>query len=89
MEWRDQFIHPNNAEVVIAAGYPEPEVHSNFWIFNSTGTPPYNAPANDVERYEKMGSSLNYSDPIWWIFCRTRIPAADLPTSFLQAPWKA
>lgn len=63
MEWRDQFIHPNNAEVVIAAGYPEPEVHSNFWIFNSTGTPPYNAPANDVERYEKMGSSLNYSDP--------------------------
>jgi hypothetical protein len=63
IEWRDQFLHPNNAALVLANGYPEPEVHSNFWIFNSTATPPYNAPANDVERYEKMGISLNYFDP--------------------------
>ncbi|HCK21300.1 MAG TPA: hypothetical protein DHW15_03820, partial [Bacteroidetes bacterium] len=63
IEWRDQFLHPNNAALVLANGYPEPKVHSNFWIFNSTATPPYNAPANDVERYEKMGISLNYFDP--------------------------
>jgi hypothetical protein len=63
IEWRDQFIHPNNSDNVISAGYPAPEVNSNFWIFNSTATPPYNAPANDVERYEKMGTSLNYLDP--------------------------
>jgi hypothetical protein len=62
IEWREQFLHPNNAAQVIANGYPEPQVHSNFWIFNSTSTPPYNAPSNDVERYEKMKESLDYND---------------------------
>lgn len=63
IEWRDLFIHPSNAEAVIASGYPEPKVHSNFWIFNSTGAPPYNAPADDLQAYEKLKKGLNYADP--------------------------
>lgn len=63
IEWRDQFIHPNNNANLIAAGLPAANVNSNFWIFNSTATPPYNAPANDVERYGKLQDGLNYADP--------------------------
>ncbi len=63
IEWRDQFIHPNNNDNLTAAGYPAAEVNSNFWIFNSTATPPYNAPADDVERYDKLRTGLNYVDP--------------------------
>ena len=63
IEWRDQFIHPNNNSNLIANGYPAADVNSNFWIFNSTATPPYNAPANDVERYDKLKMGLNYVDP--------------------------
>lgn len=63
IEWRDQFIHPNNNDLLTANGYPAAEVNSNFWIFNSTATPPYNAPANDVERYDKLKQGLNYADP--------------------------
>jgi len=63
IEWRDQFIHPSNNENLIAAGYPAADVNSNYWIFNSTATPPYNAPANDVERYSKLNAGLNYIDP--------------------------
>ncbi len=63
IEWRDQFIHPNNNSNLIANGYPAADVNSNFWIFNSTATPPYNAPVNDVERYDKLKMGLNYVDP--------------------------
>ncbi len=63
IEWRDQFIHPNNNANLIAAGFPAADVNSNYWIFNSTATPPYNAPANDVERYDKLKDGLNYVDP--------------------------
>ena len=62
IEWRNQFIHPNNNDNLIANGFPPADVNSNFWIFNSTATPPYNAPANDVERYDKLKSGLNYAD---------------------------
>lgn len=63
IEWRDQFIHPNNNANLIAAGLPAADVNSNYWIFNSTATPPYNAPSNDVERYDKLKDGLNYVDP--------------------------
>lgn len=63
IEWRDHFIHPNNNDNLIANGFPAAQVNSNFWIFNSTATPPYNAPANDVERYDKLRAGLNYADP--------------------------
>lgn len=62
IEWRDRFIHPHNNDNLIADGLPPADVNSNFWIFNSTATPPYNAPANDVERYDKLKSGLNYAD---------------------------
>jgi hypothetical protein len=61
--WRDLFVHPNNAASIIAEGYPEPRLHSNFWIFNSTGAPPYNAPSGDLQAYEKLRQGLNYADP--------------------------
>lgn len=63
IEWRDQFIHPDNNSNLTAAGFPPAKVNSNYWIFNSTATPPYNAPANDVERYDKLRAGLNYADP--------------------------
>lgn len=63
IEWRDQFIHPNNNANLVASGYPAADVNSNFWIFNSTATPPYNAPADDVERYDKLKTGFNYIDP--------------------------
>jgi hypothetical protein len=63
MEWRDLFVHPSNAATLISNGYPEPKVHSNFWIFNSTGAPPYNAPADDLQAYEKLKRGLNFADP--------------------------
>lgn len=63
IEWRDLFVHPGNAATLIANGYPEPKVLSNFWIFNSTGAPPYNAPADDVQAYEKLKRGLNFADP--------------------------
>lgn len=62
IEWRDMFIHPANNAVLEAMGLPPAKVNSNFWIFNSTSTPPYNAPASDVERYEKLHAGLNYTD---------------------------
>jgi hypothetical protein len=64
IEWRDLFVHPDNVEAVIAEGYPEPRVESSFWIFNSTGAPPYNAPADDLQAYDKMRNGLNYGDPL-------------------------
>ncbi len=63
IEWRDAFIHPHNNDQLTASGYPAAKVNSNFWIFNTTATPPYDAPANDVERYEKLRNGLNYVDP--------------------------
>ncbi len=62
IEWRDQFIHPANNDQLIANGYPPADVNSNFWIFNTTATPPYDAPSNDVERYDKLKAGLNYAD---------------------------
>ncbi len=63
MEWRDLFVHPDNIDGLIGEGYPEPKIHSNFWIFQSTGAPPYNAPSNDLQAFEKMKRGLNYMDP--------------------------
>ena len=54
IEWRDQFIHPNNNDNLLAGGYPAADVNSNFWIFNSTATTRYIAPAYVVERYDKL-----------------------------------
>ena len=64
VEWRNVFFHPDNAQLVIDSGYPEPRAHSNFWFFNTTGAPPYNAPANDVEAYAKMKKGLNFIDDV-------------------------
>lgn len=62
IEWREQFLHPHNNSNLISAGLPAADVNSNFWIFNSTSTPPYHAPANDVERFDKLNAGLNYTD---------------------------
>ena len=62
MEWRDNFLHPSNQDSILAKGFPEFGVNSNWWIFNSAGTPPYDLPTDDVGRYDKMKNGLNFSD---------------------------
>lgn len=62
IEWRDEFLHPDNGDSIVARGYPRPEVNANFWVFRQfTGTQ-FGAPANDLERYEKMAEGHNWLD---------------------------
>lgn len=63
IEWRDEFIHPINADSLQNKGFPRPNVNANFWVFRQfTGTQ-FGAPANDLERYEKMVKGFNWNDP--------------------------
>ncbi|MCS6990982.1 MAG: hypothetical protein NZL95_03890 [Chitinophagales bacterium] len=62
--WRDQFLHPVNAAQVIAAGYPEPRVHANFWNFRKFDGTQFGAPADDVQRYQKLKQGLDFTDPM-------------------------
>lgn len=63
IEWRDQFIHPKNASVVTAAGFPAPVVNCNFWNFKSFDGSQYGAPVDDVQRYDKLKKGLDFTDP--------------------------
>jgi hypothetical protein len=64
LTWRDLLFMPSNAPNVISAGYPEPKVNANFWVFKQfTGTQ-YNSPADDLERYDKMKTGLNFNDEV-------------------------
>lgn len=63
IEWRDQFIHPNNAATVTAAGFPLPQVNGNFWNFKSFDGSQYGAPIDDIQRYDKLKKGLDFNDP--------------------------
>ncbi len=63
IEWRDQFIHPVNATNVIAAGWPAPAVHANFWNFKTFDGSQYGAPEDDIQRYKKLKAGLDFTDP--------------------------
>ncbi|MDW8392767.1 MAG: hypothetical protein RMK52_00820 [Chitinophagales bacterium] len=61
--WRDQFLHPVNAQQVVASGYPAPQVHANFWNFRKFDGSQFGAPADDVQRYQKLRKGLDFTDP--------------------------
>jgi hypothetical protein len=61
--WRDQFIHPANTELVVAAGFPAPKVNGNFWNFKQFDGSQFGSPADDVQRYEKLKQGLDFTDP--------------------------
>lgn len=61
--WRDQFFHPVNSQNLIAQGYPAPQVHANFWNFRKFDGSQFGAPADDVQRYQKLKKGLDFSDP--------------------------
>ena len=63
MEWREKFVHPENANALVDAGFPAPMVNANFWNFKTFNGTAFGAPANDVERYQKVKSGLNFFDP--------------------------
>ncbi len=57
IEWRNQFIHPNNTTNVIAAGYPTPEVNHNFWVFKQYGGAEFDSPLDDLTKYDRLNHS--------------------------------
>lgn len=63
IEWRNNFIHPSNANALVAQGLPAPVVNANFWNFKQFTGLQFGSPANDVERYDKMKTGLDFSDP--------------------------
>lgn len=63
VEWRDRFLHPNTADDIANEGFPRPEMHANFWLFRQFDGSQFGAPANDIERYEKMSDGFNFKDP--------------------------
>ncbi|TVR78748.1 MAG: hypothetical protein EA412_07885 [Chitinophagaceae bacterium] len=62
MYWNDYFYHPSNQQPFIDDGLPAPEIKGNFWNFRAFDGTQLGAPANDVERYEKMRQGLDFSD---------------------------
>ncbi|HUM46537.1 MAG TPA: hypothetical protein PLD84_06400 [Chitinophagales bacterium] len=62
IEWRDQFIHPNNGVNVTGAGYPLPLVNGNFWNFKTFDGSQYGAPADDIQRYDKLKTGIDFSN---------------------------
>ena len=62
-EWRNLFIHPNNSDTIVAHGYTAPHVFANFWVFRTFDGTQFGAPANDIERYNKLSTGLNFNSP--------------------------
>lgn len=63
LTWRGVFMHPDNADSIQGLGYTVPKVFANFWNFRSFDGTEFGAPANDVDRYEKLSSDHNWNDP--------------------------
>ena len=64
IEWRNQFVHPNNNSVLLSAGYPAAQVNANFWDFRTVNGTDYGAPGDDAQRYFKLSKGLDFiTDP--------------------------
>ncbi len=61
-EWRGLFLHPDNKKLLQDSAW-QMNVQVNFWNFRSFDGSKYGAPANDVQRYEKMKKGLAFPDP--------------------------
>ncbi|HZG01156.1 MAG TPA: hypothetical protein VEY71_09140, partial [Chitinophagales bacterium] len=64
IEWRGNFIHPSNANALVGQGLPAPDVNANFWNFKQFTGAAFDAPADDLQRYERMKNGLDFSDPV-------------------------
>lgn len=80
VEWRDLFLHPNNSDSIAAQGYTVPKVFANFWVFRTFDGTQFGAPANDIERYNKLSKGLNFNDP----FIRETVQTASNRTQLLS-----
>lgn len=58
IDWRGMFFNPEKPDTFINRGFPAPRVNYNFWNFNSIN-PPFTTPQSDLERYEKMKTSID------------------------------
>lgn len=59
--WNNLFFHPSNSKLIKAAGYNPPEVNANFWNFKTFDGSQFGAPEDDIQRYNKMRKSLDFS----------------------------
>lgn len=62
-EWRDEFIHPSNADSLVAKGYSRPYINPNFWIFGFSSLNDFVPPADDVAKYARLSSPINLQNP--------------------------
>lgn len=56
-EYNGNLYHPSNSEYLLSQGEKVPFVDPSYWLFSS-GTGIYNAPTNDIQRYERMSSKF-------------------------------
>lgn len=61
-EWRNLFVHSNNAAAFSSAGFQIPKVNCNFWGYKAFGSGQFQSPPDDVTRYEKMKNGLDFTD---------------------------
>ncbi|MBI1185611.1 hypothetical protein GC194_15190 [bacterium] len=62
VDWRNEFLHPANANRFVELGYPKPRVNYNFWEYNSTtGLTVF--PATDNAKYTVLKKSLGDKIP--------------------------
>jgi hypothetical protein len=62
IEWRGNYIHPNNAETLLKKGYSMPVCNGNFWVFRTFEGGPFGAPETDLMKYEKLAKGLDFKD---------------------------
>ncbi|MEA3494862.1 MAG: hypothetical protein U9R42_02385 [Bacteroidota bacterium] len=60
--WRGQYLHPNNKKLIADSGYNF-NTYANFWNFRKFDGSKYGAPADDIQRYNKMKKGLIFPDP--------------------------
>jgi len=60
--WRNKYLHPNNKKLLIDSGIGV-KVNANFWDFRTFSGGKFGAPADDLQRYEKLKKGLAFPDP--------------------------
>ncbi|NLJ07153.1 MAG: hypothetical protein GX437_05735 [Sphingobacteriales bacterium] len=60
--WRGLYLHPKNLKLEKDSGI-KINVNANFWDFRTFSGGKYGAPADDVQRYEKLSKGLVFPDP--------------------------